>query len=323
MRKRRHLGIVLLCLVVTASTSCSFRTMAVNRLGDALAGGGTTWSSDDDPDLIGEALPFSLKLMESLLAESPAHRGLLLATASGFTQYSYGWVQQEAEFAEDDDFETAEYLRQRARRLYLRARDYGLRGLEVRYPGIGGELRMNAPAAAARLRRDDVPLAYWTAASWALAISLSKDQPALLADLPAVEALIDRAVVLDESWESGALHSFLISYESARAGVAGDPAERARTHFERAVELSRGMMASPYVSYAEAVAIPAGDLEAFQRLTDAALAVDVDAAPEWRLQNTIAQRRAEWLRSRLDRLFLIDEEETEEDEADVPDHHQE
>jgi hypothetical protein len=62
---------------------CSFKRMAVNRLGDALTGGGTTFASDNDPELVKAAVPFSLKLMESLLSESPNSKGLLFATATG------------------------------------------------------------------------------------------------------------------------------------------------------------------------------------------------------------------------------------------------
>ena len=68
-----------LALVALLSTGCSIKRMAVNQVGNALAGGGTTFSSDDDPELVKAAVPFSLKLMESLLAESPRHRGLLFA----------------------------------------------------------------------------------------------------------------------------------------------------------------------------------------------------------------------------------------------------
>jgi hypothetical protein len=56
---------------------------------------------------VGQALPFSLKLVEGLLAESPEHRGLLLTAASGFTQYAYIYVQQDAEMLEKQDFEGA------------------------------------------------------------------------------------------------------------------------------------------------------------------------------------------------------------------------
>src|SRR6185436_3312217 len=86
---------ILLCAAFTSG--CSIKKIAINKLGDALAGGGTTFSADDDPELVKAAVPFSLKLMESLLAENPNHKGLLLATASGFTQYGYAFVQQEAD----------------------------------------------------------------------------------------------------------------------------------------------------------------------------------------------------------------------------------
>jgi hypothetical protein len=80
---------LLLCLV---SPACSIKKFAVNKLGDALAEGAGTYASDNDPELIEAAVPFSLKLMESLLAESPRHLGLLTGVASGFTQYAYAFV---------------------------------------------------------------------------------------------------------------------------------------------------------------------------------------------------------------------------------------
>lgn len=88
-----------LVLIAAVSGGCSIKKLAVNKIGTALASGGSTFEGDDDPDLVGDALPFALKLMESLLAESPRHAGLLLATASGFTEYSYAFVGQRAERA--------------------------------------------------------------------------------------------------------------------------------------------------------------------------------------------------------------------------------
>src|SRR5512137_791915 len=127
----KFLCLTTLCLAMLSS-GCSVKRVAVNKVGDALAGGGTTFASDDDPELVKAAVPFSLKLMESLLNESPRHEGLLLAAASGFTQYAYAFVQEDADEMEDKDLAAAEELRGRARRLYLRAHNYGLRGLDVR-----------------------------------------------------------------------------------------------------------------------------------------------------------------------------------------------
>jgi len=290
--------------VFLAFSGCSIKKIAVNKLGDALAQSGTTFSSDSDPELVKGALPFSLKLIESLLAENPRHRGLLFAASSGFTQYAYAFVKQEADEMEPINFAKATEMRLRARGLFLRARDYGLRGLETTHPGFGEALNKDPLPAVKAAKREDVPLLYWTAAAWGLAITLSKSEPALISDQPIMEALVDRALELNEAFDGGAIHSFLISYEPARQGAPGDPMERARKHFDRAMELSGGFQAGPLVALAESVSIEKQDRREFQSLLERALAVDTNAKPEYRLANLVNQRRARWLLSRIDDLFL-------------------
>jgi predicted anti-sigma-YlaC factor YlaD len=292
-----------LCLAVIGS-GCSVKRMAVNKIGNALAGSGTTFASDDDPELVKAAVPFSLKLMESLLNQNPRHQGLLLAACSGFTEYAYAFVQEDADETEDKDQAAAEEMRGRARRLYLRAHNYGLRGLEVRHKGFEKALRTNPKTAVTVATMKDVSLLYWTALSWAAAISLSKDNPDLIAEMPLVEAMMDRALALDEAFDYGAIHAYLITYEMSRPGGTGDPAARSRQHFERALALSGGQQAGPMVSFAEAVCVQKQDLKEFESLLHQALAINPDAKPEWRLANLVMQRRAKWLLARTDQLFL-------------------
>ncbi len=296
------------CLGLLASMAgggCAIRHYAVNQVSDAVSQTGTVFASDDDPDLVKAASPFSLKLIESLLSANPRHRGLLLAAASGFTQYAFAFVQEEADETEARDVAEAEALRTRARRLFLRAQRYGLRGLEVGHAGFSSAVLARPKVAAQAASKKDVPLLYWTACAWASAISLSKDNPDLIAQVPSMEALIDRALQLDESFDHGALHSFLIAYEMSRQGVRGDPAARARQHFERAMALSGGTEAAPLVAMAESVAVQKQDVKEFDSLLQQALAIDPDVHPESRLANLVMQRRARWLLSRKSDLFLI------------------
>jgi predicted anti-sigma-YlaC factor YlaD len=97
---------------------------------------------------------------------------------------------------------------------------------------------------------------------------------------------------------------FFISYEGARQGAKGDFAERCKLHFDRAVRLTGGQMASPYVSYAENVSVQKQNRAEFESLLKQALAIDPNKRLEWRLSNVIMQRRATWLLSREDDLFL-------------------
>jgi len=302
--RRAASWLALAALAAWVASGCSLKRLAINRLGDALAAGGTTFASDEDPELVREAAPFSLKLMESLLAESPGHLGLRLAAASGFTQYSYAFVQQQAEELEGRDLEAATALRERARRLYLRARAHGLRGLELRHAGLENALGQNPKAAVRALQQRDVPLMYWTAAAWAAAISLSKDNPELVAQAPCVEALMDRALELDEAFDYGAIHAFLITYEMSRKQASGNAAARSRRHFARAVELSGGQQAAPFVALAEAVCVQKQDRAEFESLLKRAAAIDANARPQWRLANLVMQRRARWLLGRVEELIL-------------------
>lgn len=304
LRSSAATALLLAALLALGAGGCSVKRFAANKIADTLASSGTSVASDDDPDLIRDAAPFNLKLMESTLAETPRHRGLLLATCSSFTQYAYAYVQQGAEAAEDRDLAAADALRARARRLYFRARGYGLRGLEVRHPDFGQRLRSDPAAAVAGADAKDVPLLYWTAACWGLAIAISKDQPDVVADQPQVEALIDRALALDESFDAGAIHSFLISYEPSRLRGEGDPLARSRKHFDRAMELCGGQSAGPLVALAETVSVKTQNRSEFESLLQQALAINPDARPEWRLNNLIMQRRARWLLSRTDALFV-------------------
>ena len=299
----------LACLLVAgfAGDGCSVRRYALNQVSNAVAKSGSAYASDDDPELIKAAAPFGLKLTESLLEENPRHIGLLTSAASGFTQYAYAFVQQDADEMEDRDLAAAEAMRARAKRLYLRARNYGLRGLEAKHPGFEPALRQDPKAAVQAAKVTDVPLLYWTAVSWGAAISLSKDDPNLVADIPVLEALIDRALELDERYGDGAIHSFLITYEMSRQGLKGDPAERSRKHFERAMELARGSQAGPLVAYAEAVCAQKQQVKDFESLLNQALALDVNVHPDNRLVNLVMQRRARWLLSKKSDLFLLPE----------------
>jgi predicted anti-sigma-YlaC factor YlaD len=272
-------------------------------MADAASSGGDVFASDDDPELVRDAVPFALKAMESLLASSPEHKGLLTALCKGFTQYAVAFVREDAEESGDPAVRRAGM--DRARRLFLRAKEYGMRGLSVGREGFSPGLSADPSAAAARVDGEDVPLLYWTGAAWSLAVSASPDDPSLLADLPRIEALMRRALALDERFDAGAIHEYFVAFDGGRPEAMGGSIERARHHMERAMELSAGRKISPLVTFAETVSVRTQDRKGFLDLLDRALAFDARSeAPEYRMANLVSQRRARWLKGRVDELFL-------------------
>jgi uncharacterized protein HemY len=112
-----------------------------------------------------------------------------------------------------------------------------------------------------------------------------------------------RALALDEGWEHGSIHDFLIAWEG-RGEAVGGSFERARRHLDRAMELGRKSRASALVNYAESVSVARQDRKEFEALLHQALEVDPNAVADMRLANVIYQRRARWLLGRADELFV-------------------
>jgi hypothetical protein len=282
---------------------CSIRKTAINKFGDALAGSSANFAGDDDLELVGDAIPFGLKTMEGLLEESPRHRGLLVACTSGFVQYAYGWVQMEADIVEAKDLQRATEMRTRALKLYLRAREYGLRGLELDLPTLRADLQRDPKAALARTKPSDVALLYYTALAWAGAIALRVNDSELSADQKVVEALAQRALELEPCFNLGSIHDFFISWESARSTIGGS-VERARQHFDADVACAQGRRAFPYVVFAENVSVAKQDKAQFKELMEKALAFDVSQKNAERVANLLAQKRARFQLGRIDELFI-------------------
>lgn len=284
---------------------CSVKQFAIKQVGSALASSaGGAFAAESDPEFAGQAVPFSLKLIETLIREQPENDELLTAAAAGFTQYAFVWVQQPADLIEADDFAAAQHGHLRARAFYLRAHDYAMRGLAARHEGFGAAFAHDPFAAVKVLGRDDVPLMYWACTSLGAAISLGKTEPDLVARQPHVEALVDRAAALDPGWGDGTLREFLMSYELARPGAGAEGVRKARAIFEQIVAKAGDRSASPFVVFAESVSVQQQNRAEFTQLLERALAIDTEKTPDRRLANVVMQQRARWLLSRVDELFL-------------------
>lgn len=277
---------------------CSPRQLVVGSIADELAGQGQ--GAEPDLDLAREASAFYLKLSESVLRQDPAHRRLAESVSSGFTQYAYAFVAFDAEQIETKDAKSAERLRQRAARLYERAHRHAMNALAQQPPGFAVALASTHARDWPKLRAEQVGLAYWAAASWGGLISLSKDDPNVVADLPLAIRLAELAWAVDPAWGKGALTGLLGSFE---AGRTGGSQSRALAYFDQAIDQSGGKGAGAFLAKAEGYALPAGDRPLFEQLLNQALAIKDEALSPRALENEVMRRRARWLLSRADDLF--------------------
>ena len=288
-------------------SSCSINKFAVNILANTLSSGeGTVFTGDDDPELIGDALPFALKMYESLLEQTPENTGLLLTTGTGFIMYANAFVHTPAGMLPDAEYEKKEQMLRRAKRLYLRGRAYVLRALELRHPGFNDFIEKDQMDQALEPTTvDDVPFLFWASAGWMGAFSTDTFDIGLLITVPRAFALMKRALELDETYGNGSIHDFLISYYGSIPEAMGGSEEKARYHFQKAVEYSKGLTASPYIALATGVSVKNQNVEEYQNLLNKALAIDPEVSLENKLSNILSQRKARWLLDHLEDYFLL------------------
>jgi predicted anti-sigma-YlaC factor YlaD len=146
-----------------------------------------------------------------------------------------------------------------------------------------------------RFRRDDVGFLYWTVAGGLSAYSIDILDFELSARIPEWLAMIQRAYELDPNYGGASLDEFFIIFYSSLPEVLGGDTERAKYHFQRALEKTRGNSAGAYVSHAQSICIPAQDYDSFRENLEKALAINVNLNPSTRLVNIISQQRAQWL----------------------------
>ena len=119
-------------------------------------------------------------------------------------------------------------LKQRAKRLYLRGRKYALRVLELKHENFVAGLRQDPVATLESYSKENIPELYWFSLSWAAAIASDKSDMDLVADLNLIDPIMRRCLELDEAYDQGALHEFMISYQGGRSPIQGGGASQAR-----------------------------------------------------------------------------------------------
>jgi len=306
--------IVLLAVIpVIFFSSCSLQKLVMNKVSDMLSGssGGSAFTGDDDPQLVGDALPFALKMYETLLDQNPDHTGLLLTTGMGFVMYANAFVQTPAQMLPDDEYEKQGEMYARAKKLYIRGRDYCFRALEVNHPGFLEAIYSDEPVPfMENLTIEDVPLLYWSAAGWLAAISIDIFDVGLSMNLDKAAVLMDRAYALEPDFGKGMIDDFYILYYASVPEGMGGSREKAKYHFDRAVELSEGLNPSPYLSYATTISIQDQNADEYRSLLEKALAIELEQDPDNLLANSIMQEKAQWQLDHIEDFFLL--------ETDIP-----
>lgn len=289
--RRVRLAIGTSGLVIVAAGCGLTQRLAVGSMVPVLENTAAAARERGDVATVGEALPANLLLLDGLIRTDPDNQRLLSLGAYLYFGYALGYV-------ESKDPKLASHY-------YATGRDYGLRALE-RHGDFRSGRQGNVAAfqrGLASLGRSDVPALAWAGANWARWLSLNLDSPAAIAEVPRIEALLDRLLELEPTFERGLPHALRGSYDALRPQMFGGNPERAQREFDAALQVSERRMLLYLVFYAEFYCRQVLDEECFARTLDEVVAAPDTLLPEQRLLNEIGRQRALQLRQRQGELF--------------------
>jgi len=284
-------GIFSIFLTLMVATACfPNKQMTVGSAAILLEDVASSANKQSDLRVIREGMPAYLMLIDGMVEAVPHNDRLLITAAQAYASFA-------SAFVEDTDTEYA-------RMLYAKATKYALRSLEQRGLKDPDSKPFDAfEDALKRLEKDDVPYMFWTAACWGSWIRLNLDSMAALAELPRVEALMKRVLVLDEKFYYGGPHLFMGIWFASRPKIAGGDLTQAKYHFERALEFSGDKFLMTRVYYADQYARKTLNKDLFIATLEKVLEIPADNTPELTLLNTVAHKKAKELLEHADSYF--------------------
>lgn len=279
---------VTLKYLVTASLMCVLSGCGgmVDRFATNLS---SAMLDSNDPATVEAGAASYLILLDALVRQEADSVAFRQAAASLNSAYAGAFVKDPA----------------RASVMTEKALSYALDALCLEHEALCGVRQMPLEDFKVRLEaleHEDVPLLYTAGSTWAGWIQAHSEDWNAVADMPRIEAVMQRVVALDEAYQNGAAHLYLGGLATVLPPALGGRPEVGKSHFEKAVTLSEGHNLMAKVLYARNYARGVFDRDLHDRLLNEVLAAD-PRYPGWTLSNMMAKREAESLLKSADEYF--------------------
>ncbi|MBA4368947.1 MAG: hypothetical protein C0403_15065 [Desulfobacterium sp.] len=249
-------------------------------------------NKNSDVELVKDAMPASLVQMDGFLEADPENEDLLLRAAEANGGYAFLFLM-------DTD-------KPRARKLYQKSKEYALRVLlkDSDFKEAFDKSDDEFTKSLQTFDKDDVRALFLAANNWLSWIGLSHaDNTKALTDLPKVEAIMNRIVELDDTFNYGCVHAMLGSYLASRPVMLGGNPKEADWHFKQAFEITDSKYLMWKYLYAKFYAVQIQDRELFVKTLQEVISSPENLLPEKNFVNEAARMKSKTLLAEVDEFF--------------------
>ncbi|MFH2093406.1 MAG: TRAP transporter TatT component family protein [Pseudomonadota bacterium] len=248
-----------------------------------------TISNNDDLEMVQSGAPAYLLMIDSLIAKDPENEKMLIAAANLYASYA-------------DLFVTNTLRSQKMADKALNYANTAICLLKTEACSLKTIPYEDFQAILSRMEKNQVPALFALGNAWARWIMVNKHDFNAIADLSRIELIMERIIVLDETYQDGAAYLYLGTLSSLLPPALGGKPEKGKAFFEKALLLSREKNLMVKVLYAKFYARMMFDRALHDQLLSQVLAAD-PYVPGYTLINTLAQKQANDLMLSADDYF--------------------
>jgi len=292
-------------LALLAYPSCGFKKVATKTTAEVFYDASPTIDQEADVELAEQASLGFLKMLEGFYIQNPKDKVVLLLLTRSYAGYAYGFTENEILANKGSNPARYKKALARAKRFYKRAKRYGtellarFHGMEE---GLEGSLK-EFKDGLDRFAAHEVEYLFWSGFAWGNYLNFHKDSVEALAELPRVEAIMNRVLELNPEYYYGGADLFMGAFYGSRPKLLGGNPSLSKEYFEKAIKITNGKSLIAPVTMAQFYAVQVQDLALYNKLLEGVLVADAAALPDQRLMNELAKIRAEILLNKKSHYF--------------------
>lgn len=235
----------------------------------------------EDPQLVAEAMPTFIILLNAIAQEENASAGAKLSAAQLISAYTGAFVESI----------------ERQQKLSLLAFDYAKQGsclTDKKWCNLDNLSAKKFPAFIESLNKKDALLTFQYASVWLSYINSHSHDWNAVANLQQCRLLLERVIELDAQIENGSAYVYLGAIDASIPAALGGNPEQARAHFEQAISISEGKNLVAKVELARRYARSTFNKSLHHRLLNEVISAE-SKVEGLTLMNTWAQQQAKAL----------------------------
>ena len=248
---KKTIGLLSIAIALVAVSACSTTKLGVAITSDAVKAGIGAFYEEGDFELARHGLESNIKLLEVFYKADPSNKNIRILLSQAYAGYSFIFLETDLLYARNKN--DADKITTRINDFYNRGLKYGLSVLKDEDAMFKKAVEKNDyelfTTSISRLTEKEAM--FWTVFNWSLLLNMNRSSVDTVSDLPKLQLLADRVILLDKTFMSYAPLALKATLECSMPKMLGGKPENGVKLMEEALAGSKRSFLAIHFLYAQ------------------------------------------------------------------------